>query len=293
MIHPINKTEAIALRVVSYSNTSHIVTWLTPEYGKLVTIVKGACRPKRAAAGEYDLGWRCELLFYAHDRNGLHIFKECAALDRRSVCRGDWRRTAALGYVCHLAGTVSPDGAHAPDLYRLAENVLNWITESAVPHDTLMLWFELQLLQLLGLAPRMDQCIRCRQRLDPDEEVRFPVAAGGAVCARCRVDTNHPLTTLLLQGELRNLLIRWQRSTSFAPLCRLPLDPGVREQLCRSMGPFLTHHLESAPECRQVAYQMIGMQLQPVPAHQGLKAGIHRDYKPGAQKTLDAGEVDA
>lgn len=263
--HPIAKTEAVVLRVTPFSNTSHIVTWLTPGFGKLATVIKGACRPKRAAAGEYDLGWRCELLFYEYGHNGLHTFKECAALDRRAACRADWRRTAVLSYLCHLAGVATPDGAHVPALYRLTETSLETLSQTPPPHDTLVLWFELRLLELLGLSPRLEHCTGCRQRLAPAEDVRFPAAMGGAVCERCAASRSGTAAALRLGGGIRRLMIRWQRSTSFAPLRAVALEPAVREPLCRSLRHFVPHYLEIAPESRAVAFQMAMLQLKSSP----------------------------
>lgn len=258
--HPIAKTEAVALRVTPFSNTSHIVTWLTPAYGKLATVIKGACRPKREASGEYDLGYRCELLFYEYGRNGLHNFKECAALDRRQHCRGDWRRTAAVSYLCHLAGVATPDGAHIPELYHLVDSTLSMLSQTPPPHDTLLLWFELRLLDLLGLSPRLEHCTLCAHHLSIEDNVLFPAAFGGVVCERCAAGRRETAIAPRLSSVIRRLLRRWQRSAAFAPLRSLDLALETRNDLCRSMRYFLPHHLEMAPECRAVAFQMIAIQ---------------------------------
>ncbi len=260
--HPIAKTEAVTLRVTPFSNTSHIVTWLTPDFGKLATVIKGACRPKRDCAGEYDLGYRCELLFYEYGHNGLHTFKECATLDRRQHCRGDWRRTAVVSYLCHLAAAATPDGAHVPELYQLTDTAISILDGTPPPHDLLMLWFELRLLDLLGLTPHLDHCTLCRTALPPEENVLFPASLGGVVCDPCASGRRELAAAPRLPGEVRTLLRRWQRTASFAPLRTVVLDPDTRTELCRSMRHFLPCHLETAPECRAIAFQMTAMQLQ-------------------------------
>jgi len=258
--HPIVKTEAIPLRVTPFSNTSQIVTWLTPDYGKLATVIKGAYRPKHDAAGQYDIGYRCELLFYEYARNGLHNFRECTALDNRQACRGDWRRTAVISYLCRLAADATPDGAHIPELYHLTDSTLTTLTQTPPPHDTLLLWFELHLLELLGLSPRLRHCCICKEHLPPETGALFSASLGGTACEPCATQRRDAAAIRLVPGVL-SLLRRWQRSASFTPLRGLAIDPESRTALCQSIRHFLARHLETAPECRSIAYQMVTMNL--------------------------------
>ena len=76
------KTKAIVLRITPYSKTSQIVSWITPDHGRLTTLVKGACRPKSAFLGQYDLFYTCEVIFYKNDRHTVHIMKEQGNIQR-------------------------------------------------------------------------------------------------------------------------------------------------------------------------------------------------------------------
>jgi DNA repair protein RecO (recombination protein O) len=260
--HPIARTDAIPLRVTPFSNTSQIVTWLTPAHGKIATVIKGACRPKQESAGQYDLGYRCELLFYQYARNGLHNFRECAAIDDRRTCRGDWRRTAAISYLCRLAGDATPDGAHIPDLYHLTDRAITTLDQTPPPHDTLLLWFELRLLDLLGLSPRLRHCCICKTHLPPETGVRFSAALGGTLCGQCDPQ-RRDAAAIALSADVLALLQRWQRSRSYAPLRTVVIEPATRTALCQSLRHFLARHLETAPDCRTVAYQMVTMNIHP------------------------------
>ena len=44
MAGEIIKTEGIVLAIRPWSQTSHVVTWLTPDHGPVTTLVKGAVR---------------------------------------------------------------------------------------------------------------------------------------------------------------------------------------------------------------------------------------------------------
>jgi DNA repair protein RecO (recombination protein O) len=276
----IAKTEAIALRIAPFSNTSHVVTWLTPTHGRIATVIKGACRPKSPVFGQYDLGYLCELLFYERDHNGIHIVKECSTIDSRGHCRGNWQLTAAIGYLCHLASVATPDGAHAPDVYHLLEGTLNRVADRGTPGDRdtepppavplsptlpapsapsdlspLLFWFELQLLELLGIPPQLQRCTACHQSSLPSLTT-FSARSGGAVCTACvskgRTSANTPLP-----GDALAMLRRWQTAPTFEVLTTIAWTRPQQQQIRSLLGAFLIHHLDLAPECRSVAYSML------------------------------------
>ena len=90
------KAEAVCLRIVPWSRTSHIVQWLTPT-GKVTTVVKGAVRPKSFFLGQYDLNYTCEIVYYARGKGELHALRECTPLVFREGLRGDSRALALAG----------------------------------------------------------------------------------------------------------------------------------------------------------------------------------------------------
>ncbi|MFC1453447.1 DNA repair protein RecO, partial [Verrucomicrobiota bacterium] len=181
----IERTEALVLRVTPFSDTSQIVSWLTEHGCRLVTLVKGALRPKSAFLGQYDLYYTCELLYYAKERDGIHIAKECAPLDARPRLRTDWRASAAASYLCGLIHRVTPPGGQHPELYPLAGRSLDFLcSEGAGP--ALIHWFELQLLGSLGLSPRLGQCSACGLSPTPAAASCAGVARAGGVMRQRR-----------------------------------------------------------------------------------------------------------
>ena len=85
------KTTGIVLDIRPWSRTSHVVTWLTPDRGPVVTLVKGAVRPKSAFLGQYDFFYTCELVYYIRAKGELHAIREAAPLNPREHLRGSFR----------------------------------------------------------------------------------------------------------------------------------------------------------------------------------------------------------
>jgi DNA repair protein RecO (recombination protein O) len=245
------KTEAITLRIAPFSNTSHIVTWITPNHGKTATIIKGACRPKSPVFGQYDIGFLCELLFYARNHNGLHIVRECSTIDSRKKSRGNWQITSAISYLCHLTSIATPDGAHAPELYNLLSSALTLATSSH-QLNRILFQFELQLLKILGISPQLDNCTSCRANMALHRDFYFSAARGGILCAACHASA-HPADTLNVSGDTLNLLRHWQSSGRFPATQSIP-DSTAQNQIQYLLGSFLTYHIDLSPTSRNIAY---------------------------------------
>ena len=248
----IAKTEALVLRVSPYSHTSHVVTWLTADRGKLATLVKGACRSKSGFLGQYDLAYTCELLFYERTRTGLHIARECTPLKLRQGLRSDWRACAAASYICDLLCRIGTPGDPSSALYALASATLDVLSGHAGGIKTL-LWFELALLRTIGMAPRLTRCASCGSAVLPRDVRTFSAHAGGVLCPRCAPADGaaEPIT-----ADIVALMQHWERI--FSP-CQLSVIGCTTEQLFalqRHLGVFLMFHIDVASGSRQIANQI-------------------------------------
>ncbi|MGN0853996.1 MAG: DNA repair protein RecO [Kiritimatiellia bacterium] len=149
------KSPAICLRILPWSRTSHVVSWLTPE-GRLSSVVKGAVRPKSAFLGQYDLNYTCEIVYYARARGDLHALRECHPLELREKLRTDYRTLVLSEYFRDTVANLAPIGPEAQGWYDLLAASLDGLL---TPHPALipaLLAFELKVLEYAGLAPELE-----------------------------------------------------------------------------------------------------------------------------------------
>lgn len=255
----IEKTSALALRVQSYSNTSHIVTWLVDGGGRVTTLIKGACRPRSAFLGQYDLFCSTELLYYGRSPTGLHIAKECALLNARLRLRQDWRAYACASYVGELLLITSLAGGDQPALYRLAEATFDVLNQDG-GRPELLLWFELQWLGLAGFTPELGRCTHCGAACGNamaglrwgQDGVVCPTCAGGAPRAPRR--QSRPLPP-----DVLSILRRWQRQPD--PHIMRTTQCNTRQVLVfvEILGTFIGYHIEETPLGRAIAFGMLGV----------------------------------
>ena len=246
-------THGIVLRIHPFSRTSHMVTWLTPDVGRLTTVVKGACRPKSPFLGQYDLFYGCEILYYRRESSGgVHILRECSPLQRRDRLRRDWRAAACASYLARLAGDLSQPAQSAPRLHALLAESLGWLSHHGAS-QALLLWAELQALQTAGLAPNLQPCRHQDARGRTDAPLRFSIADGRLVCPACAPTGN----TVALPHELVEIMSRWQQASHFREIAELalPLQQGLGFR--RFLGIFMGFHLEDSLRARQLAWQLL------------------------------------
>lgn len=214
------KSEAICLRIIPWSQTSHITQWLTPR-GRVATVVKGAVRPKSAFLGQYDLNYTCEVVYYARAKGDLHALRECLPCQLRAELRENYRALVLSEYFRDTVGELAPSGPEAQEWYDLLAASLDALLEPQAPLLPLLLDFELKVLDLAGLAPELE-------------------ADAGA---------------FVLRGE-RKLPV----SNAVARCIRHPLGEKNAEILldaARVIGVFYSFHMDCAPDVRRTVLRMI------------------------------------
>jgi hypothetical protein len=80
------QTGGIILRTRPLTETSLIVHWLTPEFGRMATVAKGARRAKSPFRGKLDLS-EADFSFVAAAGPSAHFDGGCAARDARAIRR--------------------------------------------------------------------------------------------------------------------------------------------------------------------------------------------------------------
>ena len=251
----IKKTQAIVLRYYPFSNTSRIVSWLTSESGKIATLVKGSQRPKSFFLGQYDLFYTCELVFYARERTGVHIARECAPLKTRDRFRSDWKATAAASYLSDLLFRVSPPDAPHHDLFGLLDSGLDHLAARGAVASFLF-WFELKLLGVLGLAPRLQHCLNCAQDLKPGaHRSKFSYSRGGILCSACAGTGTEG--SLPIAPDILAILTGWQRARSSQAALSTQCTTWQLGEIEKLLGLFLSYHLDTALPSRGIALDML------------------------------------
>jgi DNA repair protein RecO (recombination protein O) len=201
---PADKTLAIVLRVIDFSESSCVVTLFTRDFGKLTGLAKGARRPKGPFESALDLLSVVRLMVIRKSSDTLDLLTEARLEHRFRAASRDLSRLYAGYYVAELLTDLTHDHDPHPELFDLAATSLRLLDgETHVP--TTLLRFELAALRMLGHQPSLDQCASCGDAVADQPRVPFGFLAGGVLCERCREGKR---SVMSLSQEARRTLIR-------------------------------------------------------------------------------------
>lgn len=182
---PLEKTDAIVLRTVPWSETSLVVTLWTEGFGKISAIAKGARRLKSPFESALDLLSRSSVVFLAKTGDSLDLLTE-AKLQRRF-------RSAGRGLLPLYCGFHAVELTHVlTEHHQPIPGWMDWLSRTLTALDdgacesSVTLQFELHALQMLGLLPSLTQCVGCGTPIDLDRPtVALTTSGGGVACPTC------------------------------------------------------------------------------------------------------------
>jgi DNA repair protein RecO (recombination protein O) len=176
------RCEALVLGTMDYRESDRIVTLFTLEHGKVKGIARGAKKSVRRFGGALELfaRLRAELVL----RDGLSAISSADILTVFPAIRKELAKIGLAGYACELADALLPEGMCNPRLFRLLNSFLEQLDSSpASPSDRR--FFEMNLLNVLGYCPSLEQCASCAADFAGSAWTRQAKAADGLLCAQC------------------------------------------------------------------------------------------------------------
>lgn len=206
------KSLALVLRTVDFSETSLVVTLYTRDFGKIGALAKGAKRPKSAFEGALDLLSVCRVVFLHKSSDVLDLLTEAKLQRRFRAAARDLTRLYAGYYTAELLDELTHTGDPHPDLYDAAEQALAQL-DGEGDVAAVVLRFEMTTLRILGHLPSLGECVGCGKPVEPVGRVTLGMLDGGVLCPDCRPGKRQVVS---VSGEVVKTLQRFADATSDA-----------------------------------------------------------------------------
>jgi DNA repair protein RecO (recombination protein O) len=148
----IESTRGIILRTRTLTETSLIVHWLTPDFGRIATIAKGARRQKSPFAGKLDLFYLADFSFSRSHSSDLHNLREVSPRETHGAIREDILKLQRAAYAASFIVQATETETPLPAIYEIMREFLKCLGMKKGAAQIIFA-FELKLLGELGLEP--------------------------------------------------------------------------------------------------------------------------------------------
>jgi DNA repair protein RecO (recombination protein O) len=145
-------TTGIVLRTRPLTETSLIVHWLTPHFGRVATVAKGARRTKSPFAGKLDLFYIADFSFSRSRSSDLHNLREVGLRATHGAIREDMMKLQQAAYAAAFIEQATETESPLPEIFELTRSFLDLLCRQA-PQPQNIFALELKLLRELGLEP--------------------------------------------------------------------------------------------------------------------------------------------
>lgn len=138
------------------TETSLITHWLTPDFGRMATIARGARRPKSPFLGKLDLFYEADFSFSRSRSSDLHILREVGLRETHNPIRADILKLQQAAYASAFIEQATETETPLPKIFEVFQKFLKRLCEKNFTAQTVFA-FELKLLRELGLEPDWPQ----------------------------------------------------------------------------------------------------------------------------------------
>ena len=231
------RAHALILKRRDFGEADRLLTVLTAERGKFNVIAKGARKPTSAKTGHVELFTITDML--VHKGRDIDIATQAETVEPFLEVREDLNRGAYASYCAELLDRFTQEGDDdIGPLYNLMKDTLNRLCVDD-DHRLVARYFELQLLDIVGFRPELNECVLTRDPIQPEDQF-FSVANGGVVSPQA---AQHSATLMPLSlGALK--FLRYVQRSPYSRVVQLEISPQLHTEVERIMLAYITFLLE-------------------------------------------------
>lgn len=238
-------TDAIVLSRFDLGEADRVLTLITPGGGKLKAIAKGIRRPTSRIGGSLEPF--AELTVALARGRTFDVVTQVSVGHAWLNLRDSLEGAATAWYLAELADRSLEERHAAEPLYALLRRAYE-LLDAGMTAGRVARWYEMHLLDELGVRPEVDRCVECDRMLESAERFRWVPPLGGVVCERC---PGPPHQQAALSLEALKLLKAYQR-LDIEALATLRIADGVEREVEAALRAFMRGALER--EARSLAF---------------------------------------
>jgi DNA repair protein RecO (recombination protein O) len=230
------QVEALIVKRIKLGEADRILTLYTPSHGKLRAIAKGNRRPGSKLGGHVELLTHSQLLL-ARGHN-LDIISQAQTINSFMPLKEQLKLTTLGFYILELIDDFTSEEVNDPELFNFIIETLRRLCEGK-NIESVMRYFELQMLDRAGYRPQLQKCVSCDAPLQPAVNY-FSPAQGGVLCVDCGFE--EPVCRTLSLNALKVLRL-WQ-NTDYTNALRVNIHAELALEMEMLLRDYLRYILE-------------------------------------------------
>ena len=173
---------AIVVRHVNYDEADRFITFLTPFQGKVSALAKGVRKISSRKAGHLQPFTYVDVQL-TKSKGASWLVTQVQTIEAYPEITASLEKTVRASCVLELAERFSLENVENVQLFQLTLDSLRRI---AMLEDTIPVqrYFDIQLLSLTGYRPQLFECVRCRKKIQPEDQF-IHYELGGVLCPEC------------------------------------------------------------------------------------------------------------
>lgn len=192
-----HRTRALVLRSYNQRESDRIVHLYTEQLGRLSVIAKGARRSKKRFPGKLESLTVLNVRIAESRRGAMPRLEGATLVEPFEGLVSPLGRYAIASQFSELLDRLAPEREASPELFEFAMGVLG-VLRSDPPDRLLALLVLVKTIARLGYRPQLAECTLCGEPIGSRDSVGFEPRHGGALCSRCRVGEDVPISGGLL-----------------------------------------------------------------------------------------------
>ena len=246
-------TRGLVLKVADHGESDKIVTFYSPDLGRITSIAKGAKRSRKRFVNKLEEFSLLAITCRPPRNRGLYFLSQAELENPFLSLRSRHESYVVAMLACELIFRFTSEQDPDPEIFSLLLWLLTSVNRGAQPLQVAAL-FHLRLLSATGYQPQLSHCSTCRRAVTNSRCFALQPANGSLVCNRCNSNVQNSNFSLSLQ-TIRFLQAAQQLNIQRLERLQMPLQ--TAQETLRVLHRYSQHLLQRDIHSWRVVEQII------------------------------------
>ena len=231
----VHLSPAIIMRVRDFGESDLLVTFLTPDRGRLKGVAKGARRSKKRFVNCLDIFSLVNLEYGPRRKGDLYFIHSGKLLEAYPNLRKNYSTLSHASYLIELTEILFPWEVPDPGIFEMLKSMFNYLAVGERA-DQITAAYELIAMSRGGYGINLEKCCVCGRIYSGEGTAVFNPEKGGIACMKCQQVT---AITPRMSPDTVNI-IRMMQSKKFISFEQFD----VSDEAIQEINPVLKLHRE-------------------------------------------------